>query len=553
MNGEYVGFTKDSRTPAEFNVSKYLKDGENLVALEVYRYSDASYLEDQDMFRLSGIFRHTWVMARPKNRMTDFFATAKPCIDEVYRGSWLVTVETESEIKNVSLYDWNDNRVAGPFAAKSFTVNDVKPWSAEEPNLYKLVIESGDEWVSTPFGFRVSEIKNGRYYLNGKKIKLKGANRHETDPMYGHYVPKARQEQDIAMLKAANCNAVRNSHYPQDDYWYYLCDLNGIYLVDEANVESHGYGYGKDSLSHQPSWEKAIVDRDMAMVERNKNHPSVVIWSYGNESGPGENFAACEKAIKARDTTRPTHYERDWSVADMDGCQYPGVPWTWSKAADHGAKKPFYISEYAHNMANAMGNLKDYQDAIESSDVILGATIWDWVDQGLYQDTTGGVRRIAYGGDFGDKPNDGLFVMNGCVLSDRTPEPGYYEIRHVYQNYAVTATNYYQRFIVKNKNYFKSAAGVELKWTVLRNGEKYAKGVYDLRSLAPQATAAYDMPIEVSEAQNKGGAVAIRFAFVEKGETIADEQIDLPAARDSEMAIAPEKAWYDFTGDRIAC
>ena len=386
VNGEYVGFSKDSRTPAEFNVTDYVYAGEkNQVALEVYRYSDGSYLEDQDMFRLSGIFRRTWLLARPKNRIRDFFVTAQPCVRGDYNGAWVVSVKAEGTVENVSLYDWNDRLVAGPFAGDRFTVADVKPWSAESPTCYKLVIQGTEEYVSTVFGFRVSEIVNGRYYLNGQPIKLKGANRHETDPMYGHFVPKARHEQDVAMLKAANCNAVRNAHYPQDDYWYYLCDVNGIYLVDEANVESHGYGYGADSLSHQKSWEKATVARDLAMVERNKNHPSVVIWSYGNEAGPGENFAACEKAIKARDTTRPTHYERDWSVADMDGCQYPGVAWCWAKAADKTSKKPFYISEYAHNMANAMGNLKDYQDAIESSDVILGATIWDWVDQGLYK------------------------------------------------------------------------------------------------------------------------------------------------------------------------
>ena len=542
VNGEYVGFSKDSRTPAEFNVTDYVYAGEkNQVALEVYRYSDGSYLEDQDMFRLSGIFRRTWLLARPKNRIRDFFVTAQPCVRGDYNGAWVVSVKAEGTVENVSLYDWNDRLVAGPFAGDRFTVADVKPWSAESPTCYKLVIQGAEEYVSTVFGFRVSEIVNGRYYLNGQPIKLKGANRHETDPMYGHFVPKARHEQDVAMLKAANCNAVRNAHYPQDDYWYYLCDVNGIYLVDEANVESHGYGYGADSLSHQKSWEKATVARDLAMVERNKNHPSVVIWSYGNEAGPGENFAACEKAIKARDTTRPTHYERDWSVADMDGCQYPGVAWCWAKAADKTSKKPFYISEYAHNMANAMGNLKDYQDAIESSDVILGATIWDWVDQGLYKNVECKMengeceerRILAFGGDFGDRPNDGLFVMNGCVLSDRTPEPGYWEIKHVYQNWTVKATNYFQRVVVKNKNYFVDSTGVELGWTVLKDGVKFDSGELELHGLQPQQESVYDMPEAVLKALKGEGTVSVRFTFTTGGEEIASDQIDVRFGRDT--------------------
>ena len=357
VNGQYVGFSKDSRSPAEFNVTRFLHAGQNMVALEVYRYNDGSYLEDQDMFRLSGIFRRTWLISRPRTRIRDFFVTAKPVEDGRYEGDWSVAVQVEGPVE-IALYTFDDQEVYRG-SAKDFVVKSPRLWSAETPNCYKLVIGNGQEFVSSVFGFRVSEIRGGRYYLNGQKIKLKGANRHETRPMYGHFVPAQTHELDIRQLKEANCNTVRNAHYPQDDYWYYLCDVHGIYLVDEANVESHGYGYGTDSLSHQPSWEKAIVDRNLSMVERNKNHPSVVIWSLGNEAGPGENFAAANAAIKARDLTRPTHYERDWTCADMEGRQYPSVDWMWGKAGDRAAKKPFYVSEYAHNMVNAMGNLAD--------------------------------------------------------------------------------------------------------------------------------------------------------------------------------------------------
>lgn len=542
VNGEYVGFSKDSRSPAEFNVTKYVKAGQNTVALEVYRYSDGSYLEDQDMFRLSGIFRRTWLLSRPQERIRDFRASAKPVEADKFEGDWTVEVEVEKigggEELKVALYTFNDEKMeienlSSPTPnTYTFVAKDVKPWSAEAPNCYKLVLSNGKEFVSSVFGFRVSEMRvepSGvtRYYLNGQKIKLKGANRHETDPMYGHFVPMSRHEQDVQQLKEANCNCVRNSHYPQDDYWYYLCDINGIYLVDEANVESHGYGYGEQSLSHQPSWEKATVDRNVSMVKRNFNHPSVVIWSLGNEAGPGENFAAANKAIKELDPVRPIHYERDWTVADMDGCQYPGVPWTFSKAAATNSVKPFYISEYAHNMGNAMGNLKDYQDAIESSDVILGATIWDWVDQGLWMDKNG-KRIIAFGGDFGDKPNDGFFVMNGCVLSDRELEPGYFEIKHVYQNWSAKANYNYSKVLVKNKNYFVDAEGISCKWNLFRNAEPFASGSFNLAGIGPQQEVSFSMPPAVKKARDMKGIVSLRLKFFKDGTEIAADQIDFP-------------------------
>ena len=551
VNGLCVGFSKDSRSPAEFDVSSYVRTGKNVVCVEVYRYSDGSYLEDQDMFRLSGIFRSVWLLRRPEERIRDFFIKASPVRENEYNGDWAVTVDCPDDA-TVSLYTF-DNKLVARSDERLFVVEKPKLWSAEEPNCYKVVLSNGKEYVSTTFGFRVSEIKNGRYYLNGQKIKLKGANRHETHPMYGHFVPRETQELDVRELKAANCNCVRNAHYPQDDYWYYLCDVNGIYLVDEANVESHGYGYGDSSLSHCPEWEKATVDRNMSMVERNKNHPSVVIWSLGNEAGPGENFAAASVAIKGRDTTRPIHYERDWTVADMDGCQYPSVDWTWQKAAMAESQKPFYISEYAHNMVNAMGNLKDYQDAIESSDVILGATIWDWVDQGLYKRNRDGKIIVAYGGDFGDYPNDGQFVMNGCVLSDRTREPGWYEIRHVYQNWSARADDRYSKIIIKNKNYFVDGTGVKCRWTAYRNGVHFADGEFSLHvfrqgPLGPQQELTVGVPRVVREVLERGGELSLRVKFIKDGECIAEDQIDFPENGKTALE-ASEKAPVVSVGD----
>ena len=507
VNGEYVGFSKDSRNPAEFNVTKFVRPGKNIVALEVYRYSDGSYLEDQDMFRLSGIARSTWLLARPKTRIRDFTVTPRPVDKDKLEGDWdlLVKIDlvgrdhrarrddqatTTSEPPNaaasarppyqVCLYSMDGTLVemrpvvGVKFAGDGgvFRVATPRLWSAEEPNCYKLVLSVAGEYVSCLVGFRTSEVRDGRYYFNNEKIKFRGVNRSESDPMYGHYVPRERQLQDIRLMKEANINHVRNSHYPEDDYWYYLCDIYGIYVLDEANVESHGYYYGEASLSHRKEWEKATVARNLDMVRRNRNHPSVVFWSLGNEAGPGENFAAASAAIKKMDPSRPIQYERDNSVADVDSNQYPGVDWTVWKANDSKAKKPFYISEYAHNMCNAMGNLKDYQDAIESSDVILGAAIWDWVDQGLYkrgngERGTGNGLIIAYGGDFGDKPNDGQFVMNGTVLSDRTPEPGYWEVKHVFQPFDFKFADNGSKVTVRNLNYFKKATGYTLDITVV--------------------------------------------------------------------------------------
>ena len=559
VNGEYVGFSKDSRNPAEFNVTKFVKSGKNVVALEVYRYSDGSYLEDQDMFRLSGIARSTWLLAKPKVHIRDFTVKPYPIPDLPGRpsnGDWNLEIHVYySEaiyyadrrlLLTTKLYDMDGNEVLASEArgsrTYSVTARSPKLWSAEEPNCYKLVlhIENGD-YVSCLVGFRTSEIKNGRYYFNNEKIKFRGVNRSESDPMYGHYVPRERQLQDIRLMKEANINHVRNSHYPEDDYWYYLCDIYGIYVLDEANVESHGYYYGEASLSHRKEWEKATVARNLDMVRRNRNHPSVVFWSLGNEAGPGENFQAASAAIKKMDPSRPIQYERDNSVADVDSNQYPGVDWTVWKANDHKAKKPFYISEYAHNMCNAMGNLKDYQDAIESSDVILGAAIWDWVDQGLYKRAMVGTRVprvrghagrvtlpnepkepfiIAYGGDFGDKPNDGQFVMNGVILSDRTPEPGYWEVKHVFQPFDIKFSDDGRKVTVKNLNYFRSGEGYKL----------VTEGFQEELSMPPRGSQTFDLPPSLGPngEERIGRAVGIALTrdegILKKGHFVADAE-----------------------------
>jgi len=385
INGQYVGFSKDSRSPAEFNITRFLKPGKNVVAAEVYRFSDGSYLEDQDMWRLSGIFRSVAIHSKDKIHVRDLFVQTTPAASEE-GGQWKLSVAVDiaaSDGKPIRmdamLYDEAGKEVT-PLSGDHYAHPAL--WSAETPNLYTLVVKLTDadgkvrDIVSTHVGFRDVKIVDGVFLVNGKAVKFKGVNRHENFPRTGHALTHADMELDMKRLKQANVNHVRTSHYPNDPYWYYLCDKYGIYLMDEANIESHGYYYGKESLSHPKAWEAAHVDRIMAMVERDKNHPSVTIWSLGNEAGPGQNFVAGNAAIKARDLSRPTHYERNNDIVDMDSNQYPSVGWTRSKAAQKDHRKPFYISEYAHIMNNGMGNLADYWDAIEKSDNIFVASIW---------------------------------------------------------------------------------------------------------------------------------------------------------------------------------
>ncbi len=583
INGTYVGFSKNSRDPASFRITPYLKKGKNVVAAEVYRHSDAAYLECQDMTRLSGIFRTVQLYAVPKVHIRDFFATTEPLAGQPLQGGrWEVVVDVE--LKNhytdltpakatlsAKIYDAAGKEVApvtpvdAPWdgiASKKVDVTGQRSWktgllmrfdapalwSAECPNLYTLVLELRDEAgalieaVPTQLGFRKVEVaaRGGdtkkRFWVNGQKIKLKGVNRHEANPLLGHTIPRAWVEDEIRLMKEANINHVRCSHYPADPYFYYLCNKYGIYVEDEANIESHGYYYGKESLSHPVEWMDAHVDRIMTMVERNKNQPCVVIWSLGNEAGPGRNFAVAERTIKARDFTRPTHYERNNDIVDMGSNQYPSVGWVQWKASHHEADKPFYISEYAHNMMNALGNFSDYQAAIESSDVIMGGAIWDWVDQALWYDSpVTGKRILAYGGDWGDHPNSGQFVCNGTILADHTPEPGYYEVAHVYQNIKATLKD--GQLEIYNKNYFRPLDYVTAKWTLYKNGKPTPMtGAIDVANIQPMQRGVCPIPVRTPRDMN-GYDLRIEFALkqdeqmMKKGFVVASDQITLQKAQ----------------------
>ena len=524
INGKYVGFSKNSRNLAEFNITPYLnKEGEeNTVAVEVYRHSDGSFLESQDMFRLPGIFRTVALTAKPQVQVRDFKAI--PDLDETYSNAKLhITAQLQNLSKKAikgytiqySLYAnrlYSDEntllsgvtasaKLAGKLNAKVEisleatldAANKVNLWSAEAPHRYTLVGELKDgkgrtvQTFSTFVGFRKVEIKEtpaekdefglaGRYYyLNGQPIKLKGVNRHENNVKAGHTVSREQMEHEIFLMKRGNINHVRNCHYPDAPYWYYLCDKYGIYLEDEANVESHEYYYGKQSLSHVPEFRNAHIARNMEMVHATVNHPSVVIWSLGNEAGPGKTFVDCYNAIKAYDTSRPVQYERNNDIVDVGSNQYPSIAWVQGAVqGKYKLKYPFHISEYAHSMGNACGNLIDYWDAIESTNFFMGGAIWDWVDQALdKQDPATGKTYWAYGGDFGkdNKPNDGMFCMNGIMRPDLTPKAQYFEVKKVYQNVGVKAIDMKQGQIeIFNKNYFEPLKNYQIVWSLYKDG-----------------------------------------------------------------------------------
>ena len=524
INGKYVGFSKNSRNLAEFDITPYInKEGEeNTVAVEVYRHSDGSFLESQDMFRLPGIFRTVALVAKPQVQVRDIKAI--PDLDETYSHA---TLHISAQLQNLSkkaikgytlqyslyanrLYSDDNDLMEGVTASTPLVgklnskgeivlettldaANKVKLWSAEAPYRYTLVGELKDakgrtvQTFSTIVGFRKVEIKEtpaekdefglaGRYYyLNGQPIKLKGVNRHENNTQLGHTATREQMENEIFLMKRGNINHVRNCHYPDAPYWYYLCDKYGIYLEDEANLESHEYYYGKQSLSHVPEFRNAHIARNMEMVHATVNHPSVVIWSLGNEAGPGKTFVDCYNAIKAYDTSRPVQYERNNDIVDMGSNQYPSIAWVQGAVqGKYKLKYPFHLSEYAHSMGNACGNLIDYWDAIESTNFFMGGAIWDWVDQALNkQDPVTGQTYWAYGGDFGkdNKPNDGMFCMNGILRPDFSPKAQYYEVKKVYQNVGVKAVDMKQGQIeIFNKNYFEPLRNYQIVWSLYKDG-----------------------------------------------------------------------------------
>jgi beta-galactosidase len=511
INGQEVGLTKASKTPAEFNITKYLKKGKNTIAAQVFRWHDGSYLEDQDFWRLSGIERDVYIFAKNDFSITDF--SVKADLDNSYKdGLFKVDVAFSSFKKELSknyqavvqLYDAQqklvieqskniDNNLSSDFSAK---IKAPFKWTAETPYLYTMVISLKDkagkliETTSSRIGFRKIEIKDAQLLVNGKKVYFHGVNRHEHDDVTGRVPNKETIIKDMQLMKQNNINAIRLAHYPNDPIVYKLADEYGFYIVDEANIEVHGMGVlpGSFDQSVHPaylkSWAPSFQDRIERMFERDKNHASVVIWSMGNECGNGQVFFDAYKWLKAKDPSRPVMFEQamEESNTDIVSPMYPSISYMESYAADNTKTRPYIMCEYAHAMGNSTGNFQRYWDIIMSSKHMQGGFIWDWVDQGIKAKNEIGEQYYAYGGDLGGLhlQNDENFCANGLVAADRTPHPGLYEVKKVYQDILFKDKDWKKGIItVRNLFSFKNLNDYNFKWVIIKNGEPIKNGTFN--------------------------------------------------------------------------
>ncbi len=595
VNGEKVGYSQDSKTPAEFDISPYVRPGKNALALEVYRWSDGSYLECQDFWRISGIERDVYIYSTPQLHIRDYFVKAG-LKDNYTKGTLSLDIQVVNYSAKKSspmklealLYDGDGKTLLTSFeeavrlkkATEETThfqgeVLDAKPWSAEVPNLYTLVLLLKDEMgvtteaLSCKVGFRTSEVKDGQFLVNGRPVLLKGVDRHEHDPVTAHVVSRESMEKDIRMMKQNNINTVRTCHYPDDPYWYELCDKYGLYVIDEANIESHGMGYNPArTLGNNPLFMKAHLARVEALVERDKNHPSVVIWSMGNEAGDGVNFDTCFAWMHERDNTRPVQYERAelGKNTDIFCPMYAGIDYL-SNYASEPRERPLILCEYAHAMGNSTGNLQEYWDVIEDNRQLQGGCIWDWVDQGILQHDENGTPYFAYGGDFGPPgtPSDSNFCINGLVSPDRTPHPGLMEVKKVYQYIKIVPEDIMKGTIrIKNMYDFLDLSHVNIQWALMANGRVFISGI--LKNLeigpgeekviiitppsmtpAPGTEYFYDFHVMTNKP----------YTLIPEGHEIAREQIAVPVYQEVqayphkpslEMVWSKDKKYLDVTG-----
>lgn len=526
VNGEKVGYSQGSKTPAEWDITKFIKKGKNSIAIEVYRWSDGSYLECQDFWRISGIERDVYIYSTPKVRIRDFFAKAsldseykngafslnvdlKNQIEKLRSGNYSIEyqlLDTEKIIVSRDLQEANINRKSELKLTFSKEIPNPKKWTAETPNLYSLVIilrnEAGEivETVSSKIGFRKVEIIDTIFKINGVAVLIKGVNRHEHNQHTGHVISEENMIKEISLMKQFNLNAVRTSHYPNDERFYELCDKYGLYVTDEANIESHGMYYGEHSLAKDPAWELAHVDRMIRMVERDKNHPCVIVWSMGNEAGDGVNFTVGYKAIKECDPSRPIHYERALMGDNTDiFCpQYPSVR-SLEKYASKRQTLTMIASEYSHAMGNSNGDLVDLWEVIykEGNDQLQGGYIWDWIDQALLKKDKNGTDFWAYGGDYGENmPSDHNFVCNGIISADYTPHPAIWEVKYAYQYIRFEKAD--QGYKIINFHDFIDLSGYEISWTLSADGKIKDSGILENFNLKPHESQVIKLPIKIS-------------------------------------------------------
>ena len=523
VNGKDVGYGEDSRLPSEFDLTPYLKVfGSNTLEVEVYKHCDGTYLEDQDFWRFSGIFRDVYLISENKKAPYDIFVE-----------TWLAD---DMKSAKFTVRDEKGN------ALKVRDVPDVKLWNPETPYLYMTPIEhkwgwmplatnkcwwifGGIDYRAVTFGFRRLEIRDSVLYLNGKRVVFKGVNRHEMEPDGGYVVTAAGMAKDIALMKAYNVNAVRTCHYPDVPEWYDLCDRDGVMVVCEANVESHGYGYGKESLANRKDYEKSHVERNVRMVRTFRNHPSIVMWSMGNEAGDGPNFAAAYKAIKAIDATRPVHYERAQNNSDhvdVESRMY-ARPREVERIVSSGAKKPFVLCEYTHAMGNSNGSVDDYMALVRKYPSFQGGFVWDFVDQAVWKTDSRG-KWLAYGGDFGDKPNDDNFNCNGLFDALRNPHPGANELKHAYRNIFCESFDFAAGKVrIRNGFDYLSLDDFDCRWQALNaDGSLVSKGWLELGDVKPGETKEYELKDFAGD--------SISFSFHDGRTTVAWDGFSKPFA-----------------------
>jgi beta-galactosidase len=615
VNGQKVGYSENSMSPAEFDISPYIRKGENKLAVEVNRWCDGSYLEDQDMWRLSGIFRDVDLIARPKTFISDLFVKAVP--DKMFENSNIsiaLTIDNRSTQNASGLHV--DAEISG-FSAQgdavdlSFTekvplvqqskqaslemkswINHPRLWSAETTDLYHLIIKlknNKNEMVDKAecyFGVRKIEVRGDVFYINGKAVKLKGVNRHEQHPRTGKHVSRASMIRDLELMKQANINMIRTCHYPDDPLFYELCDKYGFYVMDEANHESHGFGIGNKEIGDNPVWKKSHIERAVSLVQRDKNHPCVIFWSLGNEGGRGQNLVAMADTIRKLDASRPIYSDSQRDVADLydEGYLHPA---DLKSLGEKIKDKPVFMREYLHVMGNSGGNLQEYWDVIYADSSLTGAAIWEWMDQGLAKKKNGSPLKLtdhpddyqlkddefwAYGGDFGDQPNDGNFCIRGLVSSDRKPYPHYYEVQKVYQpvvfkllndkNVTIQVTNHFD---------FLSLHNFDFEYEYTLNGKPLQKGKFRCDNILPGMSSNIVIPL-VQAADTTSSDICLNIyaklktatPWAEEGFCIAREQFVvkpftwkriMPAGRmvhvtESETQIELKTGVMSFTLDR---
>ena len=571
VNGKFVGYSQVSHMTSEFNVTDYLKAGKNRIAVMVLKWCDGSYLEDQDMWRLSGIFRDVYLLSRPKAHITDIFVKTElssnfdkgtiRCEVEVISdtassGTGLEASSVRAVLKDMqgkTLSDTSSN-ISG-IGNIEISVTEPRLWSAESPSLYELYLYHNGEVILCKVGFRTIEIRDSVIFINSMPVKFKGVNRHDSHPQLGHAIPVDHMRRDLILMKQHNINAIRTAHYPNDPRFLEMCDELGFYVIDEADLETHGCSNAGDlnMLSKDPRFEEAYLDRMQRMVERDKNHASILIWSLGNESGFGSNHIKMAQWAKVRDNSRLLHYEgafspdcfntlenkADTNCFDVYSRMYPSIEWITDEfLKDEGETRPLILCEFSHAMGNGPGDLKDYWDEFYQHPRLAGGFVWEWTDHGVKSTTSDGIEYYAYGGDFGDEPNDGNFCIDGLVTPDRTPHRGLLELKSVIAPVRVEAADLAKgRVKITNLYDFTDLTHLALNWNIEKDGIVVENGCTSGMSLAPHKTATVTLPYTMPEKAdgryflNISFCLAVNTAWAKIGHEISFEQFELPVAK----------------------